>query len=246
MKKPKILFLDVETKPVKVWTFRIGRKVSITHEQICKGEKFDIITICWKWAGESKIHSRDWGLKKQDSTKMLEEMAKILAEADVVLGHNLDGFDLKQINTQRLLHGQGPIAWPTSEDTLKNFKKHFMFASNKLDYLAKVLLGAGKSRMSFPDWTDVVEEKSEKALKKMIAYCKRDVKLLEGVFNKASAFFTPKVHRGLIEGSGRYSCPNCASLYVVKDGIRTTRTGRYQRLKCQSCGSNFGDSRKLA
>lgn len=237
-KKPKVLFLDVETSYAVARIWRTGKQY-VTHEQIMPGWEFDIICVCWKWLGEKQIHSLDWGAKNQNSAPMIDEFTKIIESADVVIGHNIDGFDLKQINTQRLIHGQPPIAWPTSEDTLKQFRKHFYFPSNKLDYLSKTLIGAGKDPMAFRDWIEVVENKSPKALAKMIKYCKKDVLRLEQVYKKAAAFFDPKANRALLTTGDKYDCPSCGSSHVVKNATITRKGNRYQRRLCKSCGHTY-------
>lgn len=241
--KPKILFFDVETSPVLAWIWRTGNKIRIGHEQIQKDQKFNIICVCWKWAGERDVHSLDFGIHRQDSEKLIEEFTKVIQKADLCISHNGDSFDVKQINTQRLLHNQAPIGWPTSEDTLKQFRKHFAFPSYKLDYLAKTLVGAGKGEMHFQDWIDIIEGKSQKALDKMIRYCKKDVRLLESIFNKASSHFTPKIHASVVCNDNRTGCPRCGSTKFIKGGSKLRMGGRFQRYQCSKCCSWFLGSR---
>lgn len=237
--KPKILIYDVETSPVLAWTFHIGHEVSINHDQILEGQKFDILCICYKWLGENQIHSLNINLKTMDSSKMIDEFTKIVESADLVVAHNGDQFDMRQMNTQRFLHGQPPIDWPTSEDTLKQIRKHFYLASNKLDYLSKVLLGAGKDSMCLQDWVDIVLKKDKKALAKMIKYCKRDVKLLSGVYEKILPYCKPKINVSLVKYNDSEGCKRCGSTDMHKDGVRVSLSGKTQRLRCRHCGSVF-------
>jgi len=240
MKRPKTLIFDVETAPVLAWIWRTGHKISVSHDQIKKGQRFDIICVCYKWADESKIYSLDWGINKQDSTKMIEEFSKIIEKADTIIGHNCDRFDIKQVNTQRLLKGMPPINWPTSNDTLKQFRKYFALPSYKLDYIANILLSTGKDRMNFQDWIDIVEDKNPKALQKMISYCSKDVKLLDSVFKKASKFFKPKVHVGVMNSlQSRLSCPDCGSTESRSKGRQYTATRVYQQRVCLECGRHY-------
>jgi DNA polymerase elongation subunit (family B)/predicted RNA-binding Zn-ribbon protein involved in translation (DUF1610 family) len=238
-KKLKILFFDVETCPVLAWIWRTGYKLSISHDQIKKGQRFNIICICWKWYKEKEVFSLDWGIHKQNSTKMIQAFTKEIEKADVVVAHNGDRFDIKQINTQRLLNHQAPIAWPTSEDTLKQVKKYFAFPSYKLDYLAKVLGSTGKDQMCFQDWIDIVEGKKEPALAKMIKYCKKDVILLEKVFKSVEPFAKPKLNAGVAMGTGRYACPRCGSTKSRSNGRHITMTNQYQKRLCVECGHVF-------
>lgn len=236
--KPRVLLFDIETSYIVARLWRTGKQY-VTHEQIVKDQKSGIICISYKWLGERDIHTLDWGLNAQNSAKVVEAFSKVVESADVVVGHNADSFDIKHINTQRLLAGQPPIAWPTSEDTLKQLRKHFALPSYRLDYIAKLLTGSGKSPMNFQDWIDVVEGKSAKALEKMIRYNRRDVDKLSKVFAKVSKFFTPKAHRGLLMGKDRHTCPHCGSVNSRVHDYKTTLTRRYQRRKCMSCAHSF-------
>lgn len=243
--KIKILLFDIETSPVLAWIWRTGHKINIDHKQIKAGQKFDIICICYKWAHENTIHSLDWGLNKQNSAVMVEEFSKVVAQAHVVIAHNGDAFDIKQINTQRLLHNQDPINWPTSEDTLKQLRKHFFFPAYNLDYIARTLTGSGKARMEFQDWIDIVESKKAKALAKMIRYGKRDVRKLYLVWKRCAKYCTAKVHAGLISGQLGISCPRCAHPRFVNDGFKDLSTGKYQRYQCSKCGHKWRDSKRI-
>jgi uncharacterized protein YprB with RNaseH-like and TPR domain len=242
-KQPKILFYDIETSPALAWIWHTGKQW-VGHDQLKDERKFDIICICYRWAHESKIHSLDWDYAKQDSAAMIEEFSYIVNQADLVIGHNADKFDMRHVNTQRLLHNQAPIAWPTTEDTLKQLRKYFYLPSYSLDYVSKLLTGSGKDKMSFQDWIDIVEKKNKKAFTKMIAYCKRDVQKLYEVWRKVSPHCQAKVHMGLLKGFTRESCPRCGHNRPELAGKRTLTTGRYQRYLCTICGHKWRDSRK--
>jgi len=241
-KQLKVLFFDVETCPVLAWIWRSGNKISVQHDQIKKGQRFNIICICWKWNDNKQIYSLDWGIKTQDSTKMIADFTKEIEKADIVVAHNGDRFDIKQVNTQRLLNKQEPINWPTSEDTLKQFRKYFAFPSYKLDYLSKVLGSAGKDKMDFQDWIDIVEGKDPKALAKMIKYCKQDVRLLEKVFDSAKVFFKPKMNAGIALGNGRFACPRCGSDKSRSNGRGVSMARQFQKRLCMKCGHVFPGS----
>ena len=238
MSKPKILIYDIETSPILAYIWRPGYNMTVTHDMIKKGQQTNIICICYKWHGEKKTYSLQWD-KHQDSETMIEKFSKVVEQADVVLAHNGDRFDLKHINTQRLLQDKPPIAWPTSEDTLKMVKKHFNFASNRLDFLSKTFVGAGKDKMSFQDWVDIVENNCEKAMRKMIKYCKRDVDLLDQVFTKIKPHVTLKANRSLLLMGNTDGCPNCGVNHIIKQGFYVTKAGKWQKLKCQNCGHIF-------
>ena len=238
MPKPRILIYDIESTPIKFWGWRTG-KTYLSHENIVAGQKTGIICICYKWLGDTEIHSLDWGLKSQNSDKVVDEFSKILEQADIAVAHNGDGFDAKHINTQRWLSGKPPIAWPTSEDTLKMCRKHFALPSNRLDYIAKLVTGSGKSPMSFQDWIDIVDNKDPDALEKMIKYCRRDVSKLAKVYRSIFKHCKPKAHRGLMMGTGTSSCPSCGSTRSRSKGLLYRMASVLQRRQCKDCGHEF-------
>jgi hypothetical protein len=234
-KKPKILFWDIETKPIKTWCWRLGKQY-VSHDMIVKGEHFDIISIAYKWAGEKKVHALDWGLKTQNSSKMVDKFTKVIEEADVIIAQNGDKFDMKQFNTQRLMHKQDPIAWPTTEDTLKQLRRHFAFPSNSLDYVTKILFNEGKDKMQFSDWVDIVDKKCPKALAKMIKYNKKDVLLLERTFNRISKYVVLKAN---LHNYGEVNCPHCGHDKSISKGRIYMASTVYQKRKCVKCSKVY-------
>lgn len=235
--KPKVLFFDIETKPVRAWLWHTGKQV-VRHAQICDGERFDIICIAYKWLDKGKIHVLDWGLHAQNSAKMLQEFVAVLETADVVIAQNGDAFDIKQLNTQRLIHKQRPIAWPTSEDTRKMIRRHFYVTSSSLEYISKLLVGAGKDRIEFADWIDVIVYKKAKALEKMKRYCKNDVLRLFQVWKKIAPYCEPRFNRALKNpevNNHKFACANCGSKSLMRDGTRGLRSGLFQRYRCKVC-----------
>lgn len=232
--EPKILLFDVETSPCKVWTFSLG-KTYLTHDKICAGERFDIICLAYKFLGEKKVHTLDWNIKKQNSEPMIQQFTKVVESADLVVGHNADGFDIKQVNTARFLHNLPPIAWPSSQDTLKQLRKLFYLPSNRLDYVTKTLFGAGKDKMSLDDWIAIKERKDEAALRKMIRYNIKDVLLLEKLFLRLRPWMTPKKIVPLNDDQ----CPSCFAAKSRSNGRRLIRGYFRQRRVCLSCGHVF-------
>jgi len=139
-KKIKRLFFDIETSPNIGLFWTAGYKQNISHENIIKERA--IICICYKWAGEDEVHSLTWD-KNQNDKKLLEQFIKILNDANEIIGHNGDRFDLPWIRTRCLYHRIPIFPNYTTLDTLKNSRSKFKFNSNKLDYIAS-FLGLGK------------------------------------------------------------------------------------------------------
>lgn len=219
-----------------MFSWNVGPKIKIDYDNIV--EERAIICICYKWADESKVHYLTWN--KGNDKKMLEEFVKVMNEADEVIGHNSDNFDIKWLRTQCLIHSIPMMPDYQSVDTYKLAKKYFRLNSNRLDYIGKRLEAGKKVKTDFGLWKSVVLENDVKALRKMVAYCQQDVNLLEKVFDKFNPYVGHKTHVGVILGKSNHSCPECGDTHCISNGQRITATGRYkQRMHCQKCGKYF-------
>ena len=233
------LFFDIETSPNIVYTWRTGYNLSISPESIIKERA--VICVSWKWEGESNVHSLLWDKKQNDKT-LIEKFVKILDQADEIIAHNGDQFDMKWLRGRAILHGIEMRDSYTTTDTLKIARKGFKFNSNRLDYLARYLgVGAKSDHAGYQMWLDVMAG-DLMALDEMVHYCENDVVILEKVYNKLKNYSKPKVHFGALRGHEKYTCPDCGGHEVVLNKTRTTAAGTVKReMKCKNtdCGRNY-------
>jgi DNA polymerase elongation subunit (family B) len=234
MKKIKRLFFDIETSPNIGLFWTSGYKLNIGPESIIKERA--IICVCYKWEGEKEIYSLTWDGNQNDK-KLLEKFIKVVNEADEIVGHNGDRFDLPWIRTRCLYHRIPVFPTYTTLDTLKNARSKFKFNSNKLDYIAKFLGIGQKIHTGYDLWKKIVLEKDKKALDEMVRYCKGDVNLLEKVYKELSTYIPAKTHHGVLKGHSSLSCPECGSNFMTfsKKRISALGTARIQ-LQCKDCG----------
>ena len=238
MSKPKILYFDIETSPMLVWTHYIGHKVSINPIQI-ESEK-GIICIGYKWGGEKETHCLTWNPNTLDDTKMLAKFNKIASEADLLVGHNGQNFDVKEIRTAIALRGlaNGWCETPCL-DTLKDYRRAFRFNSNRLDAVARSLGLGHKNPMSFDDWIQVAKG-DKSALDKMVRYCKKDVVLLQKVHKRLDFYAPPSVAvaglKRLVSTEKPKKCKNCGETeQFIKFGKYTYKGQDLQKYLCKSC-----------
>lgn len=191
--KPRILVFDLETSPNTVFTWRIGNKISIGMDNIIDERK--IICIGYKWLGEKETHCINFNIKNQEDKWMLIEFAKVINSAEYILGHNVDAYDLKFLRARCIKHGIQINPKFNSIDTLKEAKKQFNFNSNKLDYIAQFLGLGAKIHTEYDLWKNIILNKSQDSLDKMITYCKHDVDLTEQVYNKLEPFLVGKKYK---------------------------------------------------
>lgn len=237
----KRLFFDVETSPNVVLSWRTGYKLNIPHENILQERA--LICICYKWEHKKKVESLTWN--KGCDRHMVEEFLEVAKEADEIVGHNGDRFDIKWLNTRALFHRLGPVPKWKTIDTLKIAKSLFMFNSNRLDYLGQHLLGEGKISTGFGLWKDICLNNCPKAMKEMVKYCKKDVDLLQRVWEVMRSYAPATSHAGVIGGMDKWTCPHDGSTEVYKSKTRTTRMGTVQhQMHCKTCGAYYTISQR--
>lgn len=229
-KAPRILFLDIET------THNIAAVFDLTPEYIqhtnLLSERF-IVCACWKYLGEDKIHSTVTFTGNDHN--VVKDLCKVISEADVIVGHNLDQFDMKMIKTRALFHDMKPLPPVSTIDTYKVAKQAFRFNSNKLDYLAKFMGFGGKKHTDAELWLQVLKG-NKKSIKIMLEYNKRDVELQEKVFLKLRPYVPNHINRELF---GKTDCPRCGSHKVQSRGVHKAISRVYRRFQCQACSGWF-------
>jgi len=226
----KRLIWDIETSPNVGFFWRSGHEIDVgTHNIITERA---IICVCWKWAGEKKVHSLAWN--KGNDEKLIKEFIKVLNQADEAIAHNGDRFDLKWFRG-RCLYYRVPMSPKVQTiDTLKESRKLFDLNSHRLNYLGEYLgLGGKEDTGGFDTWRKIILENDNKALKQMVKYCKRDVDLLEKVFDVLNPYISSRVHYGAYTNE----CPECGSDNVIISKTRITAGGSKQyQFKCKDCG----------
>lgn len=229
------LFWDIETSPNLAYIWRPGYKISVTHDNIIKERA--IICICYKWEKENKVHTLVWD--EGCDIKLCKDFMAVMEQADEMVAHNGDRFDMKWFRARCLKHDIGVPKDVTLVDTLKLSRAKFELNSHRLDYIAKFLLGYGKIDTSFGLWKGVLDG-CEKSMAHMVRYCKRDVKILQEVYEYIVKHTKVKTHVGVLEGKDGWTCPSCGSSHVIRNGKKVGATGAVrQRMHCQDCGHMY-------
>lgn len=228
--KMKRLIFDIETSPNIGFFWQAGHEIEVGTEFIIKERA--VICICWKWAKQKKVHSITW--HKGNDKKMLKEFVSILDQADEVLAHNGDNFDIKWLRTRCIYYRIPFKPFITSIDTLKDFRRLFRMNSNRLDYVGEYL-GLGRKRNSggTDTWKRIMMKNDVAAMRKMVRYCKQDVILLEKIWDVLNPYVAPKTHYG----TWFNECPECGLQRLRKRNRRVSASGvgKYE-MQCQNCG----------
>jgi hypothetical protein len=234
--KFKRLYIDLEVSPNVTLSWRTGYKINLSPDDIIQERA--IICVCYKWENDSQINSMKWN--KGDDKELVTKFAKILAQANEIVAHNGDKFDIKWFRTRCIYHGIECPPELKTIDTLKLAKSNFLFNSNKLDYIGGYLGVGHKFKTEYSLWKDILLKNDKKAMDKMVDYCKRDVQLLEDVHHKLINYTKHKTHFGVLNGGYKTDCPECASTNTHSRGYWVSAAGvRKNKCQCRDCNKWF-------
>lgn len=225
------LFLDIETSALNVdtWSPWESNAIVVNREWMLLG-----IAYAWDDGPVTSCYPKDKGpANEEEERKILARIWHLLDEADIVIAHNGDKFDLRKINARMVRAGFGPPSPYRTIDTLKVAKKHFAFTYNRLDYLGKYLgLGEKLSHQGYPMWQGCIEG-DPKAWRKMEKYNRQDITLLRNVYYRLRPWISNHPHVG-------GTCPTCGASDGTRRGNRTMKSGiQYTQYQCNVCGSYY-------
>lgn len=235
--KPKILFFDIETAPSKGWFWQMWETNIVEVET-----PGYMLSFAAKWLGESKTVAYglpDFPGYRQDPSndkKLVQKLADLISEADIVVAHNGDRFDITTTNTRLVVNGLKPMTPAKSVDTLKVARAKFRFLSNKLDDLGNFLGVGRKMPHTGKDLWFRCMKGDAGAWRTMLKYNKQDIILLEKVYFKLRPWMTNHPNMNLLLETTHH-CPNCGSGNVQRRGFSMKKTNVSQRYQCKDCGS---------
>lgn len=232
MKKPKILFYDIETTPNLGYIW--GK---YQQDVIAYAKERELLCFAYKWLGDKSVKCVTNYYSAKGDKSVVEALAKLLNQADIVVAHNGDEFDRKIVKSRMLYWKLPPLKINSSVDTKKVAKAYFEFNGNGLDDLCKFLdIGKKAKGPGFDMWLGCMRG-DKRSWQQMIKYNKHDVTLLEELYNRFLPWIEnhPNVSK-LVESDG---CPSCQSRKVIKNGFRATTAQISQRWVCLSCNKHW-------
>lgn len=228
----KILLIDIETAPTKVYSWSLWPKY-IDPDWIQDSGH----TLCWaaKWLGEREVMYADI---RDGEEKMLTKIHDLLDRADAVVHYNGTKFDMPTLNREFVRYKMDPPSHYHQIDLLKTVRKQFNFESNKLDYVCQRLgLGAKVKHKGMSLWFGCMEG-NESDWNIMSKYNKRDVRILEKLYRHVLPWIWNHPNVALHKPTNRPTCSSCGSTNVVSKGNQyNTKSASYHRWKCNKCGT---------
>ncbi|MDE2101372.1 MAG: ribonuclease H-like domain-containing protein [Patescibacteria group bacterium] len=231
----KIAYVDIETSPNLGWVWGKWQQDVVKFE-----EEWHLLSFAVKWSGNPKVECYalpDFPRYKRDpddDRDLAKLLWKVFDEADVVVGHNGDKFDIRRSNTRMLENGLGPPSPYKTIDTLKLTRKYFAFNSNKLgDLCEKLGIGGKVKHEGFELWRKCMMGNMA-AWARMKKYNSMDVVLLEKLHILLRGWHEghPNVN---IKEAGLLRCPKCGSDKLTPRGWRYATSRRARLYYCKGC-----------
>jgi len=234
---PKILFLDIETTPNLgyfwgLWDQNIGLNQLV--------EATRVLSVAWKWRDEKQVHFQ------RRYPELIDAIWRALEEADWVVHYNGTSFDIPHLNREFQALGLSPPAPYKQIDLLTAVRKQFKFPSNKLEYISQALSLEGKIKHEgFGLWLKCMED-DPAAWKRMQKYNKRDVTLLEELYNEILPWIPNHPNGNLYTGFSATpdGCPRCGSFERTKRGFSYTSVSKFQQYQCSDCLGYYRDTHR--
>lgn len=227
---------DIETAPKMAYVWRFFKE-NISPKQV--KEHGHIMSFAAKWLGEGEVFYEE---NRKDNDKLIvEKMCHLLDEADMVIAHNGERFDMKQVRARAVVHGLKPPSPVKVIDTLLIAKREFSFPSNSLEYLTtvmncKIKKGGHKKFPGFELWLACLRG-VEEAWVELKEYNIDDVLALEELYYKFRPYDTKHPNLAVYEPASEAPiCPKCGGTHVQWRGYAYTSVGKYPRFQCTSCG----------
>jgi uncharacterized protein YprB with RNaseH-like and TPR domain len=226
--KAKILVFDIETTPNLGYVWGKYEQNVLEYQS-----EWTMLCFAYKWLGERKTVAV--GQNKFSEEILVRRLHSLFEEADVVIAHNGNSFDVKMCNAKFIEFGLDPPSFYKSIDTKLVAKRYFRFNSNKLDDLGNKLgLGRKIQTGGFDLWMGCMRG-DKGAWAKMLKYNVQDVVLLEKIYLKMRPWMDNHPAMNVLLDKPD-ACPKCGGGPLHKRGtLHRTKTGTVQRYQCTNC-----------
>jgi uncharacterized protein YprB with RNaseH-like and TPR domain len=233
---PRTIFYDIETAPSLGWYFDLYKEGNIVSTE----RPWFMLSFAYKVQGEKKIHYHcladypGYSKNKTDDKALVTDLYRLVfCNADVLVGHNIDRFDSRKSKARFLAHGLPPPPPVKTIDTLKIARRVFKLDSNRLAAVGEYLgLGGKATTTGWKLWQSCIEGDLA-AWKQMGVYNRRDVALLEQVFDRLAPWQPNAPYLG------SPGCPSCHSERIQSRGFNVNKAGKAPRFQCMDCGHWF-------
>ena len=244
IKLPKIFIFDLENAPSKAAVWGMWKQ-NISTNQITEG--WYMLSWSGKWLFGNETYSdvlTPEEAKEGNDKRIMESLWQFIDDADILLGHNILGFDIQKMNTRFVINGLIPPSPYQAIDTLYSARKQFSFTSNKLDYLCKQFGVTRKAdNGGMERWLGCCEGNPEDLID-MEKYNRQDIAATEELYIAMRAYIKTHPNLGLYMDSEDQLCYKCGSNQIewMYDDLGqlkcyVTTMNQYHAYRCKDCTS---------
>lgn len=235
--KARIALIDLENSPIIGATWEMYEADVLWIEQ-----DWYLLSYSVKWInGKQETRTlSDFPLFKKDHRNdrdLVKSLWKVFDEADILVAHNGNAFDIKKAHARFITHQLPPHAPIKSVDTLSEARKIAKFSSNKLDSVCFALGIGSKLPNTGKDLWRRCMQGDRSAFEEMRKYNAHDVFLLEKLYLHLRPWM--KTHPDLRLFNRKPGCPVCGSKRVQNRGTEHKLNFDIKRLSCNDCGKNY-------
>lgn len=234
----KLLTIDIETAPMicAVWD---AYNPTVSPDSILEPKR--ILCFAAKWYENPEVEF--YSTYHHGTATMANELHRLLSEADVVMHYNGIRFDVPHINTLLIQRGFGPPSPYKQLDLYQTIKRRFALDFKKLGYVnAQFGLESKLEGIGLSHWLACMQG-DEDSWGLMQKYNEQDVRATEKLYDKVKPWIPS--HPSQVAMTGEFRCRVCYSDDIEKRGFAYTTAGKYQRYRCNDCGSWSRDSRSI-
>lgn len=213
------------------WKHTIGRRIHA--DDVIEWPR--TITAAWRWYGQNRIHfAAEW--HKGGHERFIGKVWEALDKADIVVGHNIRGFDNRKMLSDFMIYGiPRPSSYKTF-DTLTESRKAG-FESNTLDALCK--------RLGIPAKTDKYTVKMARdaaagdpeAQRQIKGYGGGDIDASTGLYDRLRPYSSTHPHSPIGTANDRLTCHSCWGDNLTPNGKRQAVAILYREYRCDDCGA---------
>ncbi len=231
----KILFLDLETMAGEGYFWNPKWETNII-EII---EYMNIISFSAKWLDGKHITKglpdyKGYKANSRDDKKLVQELWKLMDEADIIVAQNGKKYDFKVANVRFLYHGLTPPSPYRVVDPKVEAKKYLYLPSYSLNDICDYFgIGHKVEHEGWKLWKKCYAA-DKKAWARMLKYNRFDVILMHELYLKLLPFMTSHPSLGMF--TDKLVCPKCGSDRIQSRGTIKLITTEYRRVYCTNCG----------
>lgn len=236
-RKPKILFLDVESSPDVAVSFK-RYQANMSQDHILE-EGGWLLSVAYAFNDQpvQAFCLTSAQAVMNDDSSLVATLWDAIEQSDIIVAHNLAKFDLALFKSRCVINGFPPPKRVKQVDTLK-LARSMKFQSNRLDSLGVVLGEGTKIKHSgIQLWIDCMQGKAE-ALEEMKQYNAQDVELLRNVYHRLKAFDNNSPNAALFTSGEDVACRVCGSHDLVPTPNQVAAgSSLFSEVVCNDCGA---------